>query len=41
VVSAARLPNGNYRAVVRAIDRSGNKERPNKRRNVIRFVLRR
>jgi hypothetical protein len=40
-ISARHLPNGNYRAVVRAIDRAGNKERPNKRRNVIRFVLRR
>jgi hypothetical protein len=31
------LPSGNYRAVVRSVDASQNKERPNKRPNVIRF----
>ena len=32
-------PAGNYRAVVRATDTFGNKERPSKRRNIIRFRL--
>jgi hypothetical protein len=41
VLPGARLPKGTYRAVVRAIDPLGNKERPNRRRNVIRFKLRR
>jgi hypothetical protein len=31
------LPKGNYRAVARGVDASQNKERPSKRRNVIRF----
>jgi hypothetical protein len=39
-VSARRLPKGKYRAVVRAIDKSRNKETPNKRGNSIRFRLR-
>jgi hypothetical protein len=34
------LPAGNYRAVARGVDASQNKERPNKRRNVIRFTMR-
>jgi hypothetical protein len=36
----ARLPRGNYRIVVRATDRAGNKERPAGRRNVVRFKVR-
>jgi hypothetical protein len=35
----ARLPRGKYRAVVRAVDRAGNKERP-RRRNIIAFRVR-
>jgi hypothetical protein len=35
----ARLPRGKYRAVVRAVDRSGNKERPAKR-NIVAFRVR-
>jgi hypothetical protein len=34
------LPAGNYRAVARGVDASQNKERPGKRRNVIRFRIR-
>ncbi|MEA2457557.1 MAG: hypothetical protein QOC95_529 [Thermoleophilaceae bacterium] len=34
------LPAGNYRAVARGVDASQNKERPGKRRNVIRFRVR-
>jgi hypothetical protein len=34
------LPKGDYRAVVRGVDASQNKETPNKRRNVIRFRVR-
>jgi hypothetical protein len=37
---AARLPRGKYRAVARAVDRAGNKERPRKGRNIIRFTVR-
>jgi hypothetical protein len=37
---SARLPSGSYRAVVRATDDSGNKERPASRRNVVRFRVR-
>jgi hypothetical protein len=37
---AKKLPKGNYRAVARGVDASQNKERPNKRRNVIRFTVR-
>jgi hypothetical protein len=33
------LPGGNYRAVARGVDASQNKERPSKRRNVIRFRI--
>jgi hypothetical protein len=33
------LPTGNYRAVARGVDASQNKERPSKRRNVIRFRI--
>jgi hypothetical protein len=36
----ARLPRGNYRIDVRGIDISGNKETPNKRRNIVRFRVR-
>jgi hypothetical protein len=36
----ARLPAGNYRIDVRAVDISGNKETPNKRRNIVRFRVR-
>jgi hypothetical protein len=36
----ASLPSGSYRAVVRARDRAGNKERPRASRNVIRFKVR-
>jgi hypothetical protein len=35
----ARLPRGKYRAVVRAVDRAGNKERPAKR-NIVAFRVR-
>jgi hypothetical protein len=34
------VPPGNYRAVVRAVDAFGNKERPSHRRNEIRFKIR-
>jgi ERCC4-related helicase len=36
----ARLPRGKYRAVARAVDLKGNKERPAKRRNMIVFRVR-
>jgi hypothetical protein len=36
----ARLPRGNYRIDVRSVDISGNKETPNKRRNIVRFSVR-
>jgi hypothetical protein len=36
----ARLPRGDYRIDVRAVDVSGNKETPNKRRNIVRFRVR-
>jgi hypothetical protein len=36
---SARLPSGKYHAVVRAVDRAGNKERPAKR-NIINFTVR-
>jgi hypothetical protein len=36
----AHLPRGKYRAVARAVDRKGNKERPAKRRNTIVFRVR-
>jgi hypothetical protein len=36
----AKLPRGNYRIDVRAVDISGNKETPNKRRNIVRFRVR-
>jgi hypothetical protein len=36
----AQLPPGKYRAVARAVDRAGNKERPAKRRNTILFRVR-
>ena len=35
-----RLPRGNYRIDVRAVDITGNKETPNKRRNIVRFRVR-
>lgn len=34
-----RLPRGNYRVVARGVDASQNKEKPGKRRNVIRFKV--
>ena len=37
---AAKLPAGHYRAVVRAVDRAANKERPAKGRNIVTFVVR-
>ena len=36
----ARLPRGHYRAVVRAVDRARNKERPAKGRNIVLFDVR-
>jgi hypothetical protein len=36
----ARLPRGHYRAVVRAVDRARNKERPAKGRNIVLFEVR-
>ena len=37
---SARLPRGRYRAVARAFDTSRNKERPRRRRNIVRFAVR-
>jgi hypothetical protein len=37
---ARGLPPGVYRVVVRAFDAAGNKERPARRRNIVRFRIR-
>jgi hypothetical protein len=39
-VRASKLPRGHYRAVVRGVDASGNKEKPTKGRNIFRFRVR-